>query len=144
MDEPRVEPRDVRCADCADRLTCWTVGPPGNSSPTAAVTTDGGVTWTPQTVPGRPGASAVYGGLADVDCPTTTTCVAVGNDNNVPEEIVNTHDGGTTWIRRSTPVSVPSQPWPSPALRFGHLLGHRGRDAARDERRTPLAHGADR
>jgi photosystem II stability/assembly factor-like uncharacterized protein len=95
---------------CADRLTCWTVGPPGNSSPTAAVTTDGGVTWTPQTVPGRPGASAVYGGLADIDCPTTTTCVAVGNDNNVPEEIVNTHDGGTTWIRRSTPVSVPSQP----------------------------------
>ena len=98
---------------CADGDHCWVVGPSGNTSAgvpiVAAVTTDAGLTWTPQSIPSDEYAGA--GGLTSIACPTTSRCVAVGDDTNALAQIVVTDDGGATWMRRSTPNNLPAAPW---------------------------------
>ncbi|MDA8342693.1 MAG: sialidase family protein, partial [Actinomycetota bacterium] len=56
--------------------------------------TDGGVTWTSQSVPN--GVTQ----LAAVSCPSTTSCVAVGS------AILTSTDGGVTWTSQSVPSGV--------------------------------------
>lgn len=106
-------PAGVSELACADGDHCWVVGPEGNLSlgvPVgAAVTTDAGLTWTPQSLPADEHAGA--GGVTSLSCPTTRRCVAVGDDVSAVSEIVVTDDGGATWVRRSVPDSIPSEAW---------------------------------
>jgi hypothetical protein len=67
----------------------------------AVATTDGGVTWTAQTVP-----SGIFT-LDGVSCASTSDCVAVGDDSSESiGVIVATTDAGTTWTSQTTPSGV--------------------------------------
>ena len=59
------------------------------------VTTDGGTTWTTETLPGAKFAPA---GLS---CATTTDCFALGDTNGLA--VLATTDGGTTWTTETLP-----------------------------------------
>jgi photosystem II stability/assembly factor-like uncharacterized protein len=61
-----------------------------------AVTTDGGGTWTTQSLP--PGTA----GLSGVACPSRSTCYAVGGVNHAVEA---TTDGGATWTSQPLPAN---------------------------------------
>ena len=75
---------------------CWLVG--GYfQHPFIEVTTDDGRTWQPQTVP-----SANFS-LSSVDCPTTDTCYAAGEDNFGDGVVLGTGNGGITWTSQQLP-----------------------------------------
>lgn len=84
---------------CPSTTTCYAVGHNSTSSADILATTDGGATWTNQTVPS---------GVASLDavaCPSPATCYAVGfGGGSYDGVIVATTDGGTTWRSQSTPV----------------------------------------
>jgi len=67
-------------------------------------TTDGGSTWSPQSLPdGNPI-------LSDISCPTTSDCWAVGSDGflEVRAAVLATTDGGSTWNTQNLPDGIES------------------------------------
>jgi len=93
---------------CATTRRCWAVGVPGpnatmpaGDSTVIVATTNGGASWTPQTVAG--GYTPELSGLA---CPTTTDCLAVGSNGSSSGVVVVTHDGGTHWDSATTPTGA--------------------------------------
>jgi len=95
---------------CASTTVCEAAGYTGSLSPGsdgAAIigTTNGGATWTLQTVPTKIGA---YTG--DLECPSSSVCYAAaygysGVYTGFPQAgtILNTTDGGTTWNTQTLP-----------------------------------------
>jgi S-DNA-T family DNA segregation ATPase FtsK/SpoIIIE len=92
--------------DCPTVLRCWAVGSTlgAADAPNGAAiisTTNGGVSWSAQTVP------ASVGYLSGISCSDKRHCAAVGQSSqttNGAGEIVVTSDGGSTW----TPAPVPA------------------------------------
>ena len=93
---------------CADTQRCWAVGVPGpnatmpaGDSTVIVATTNGGATWSPQTVAG--GYTPELSGIA---CPTRTDCLAVGSNGSSSGVVVVTHDGGAHWDSATTPTGA--------------------------------------
>lgn len=85
---------DLAGVACPTARLCEAVG----LGPTAALgTTDGGVTWSAQPIPG-----SMY--MLGVACPSRQTCEAVGQDNNGDVTVFGTVDGGKAWTQQ--PVST--------------------------------------
>ena len=93
---------------CPTVRVCFAVGQtqpvaPLPGHPVIAVTSDGGVTWTSQSVP------AGVDGFQSISCPTPTSCMALGwHSNSVTNQedsvLFVTTDSGTMW----TPQPLPS------------------------------------
>ena len=83
---------------CSSTTDCIAVGSTRTSTTSTGVaysTTDGGSTWTKETLPtGVPQ-------LIAVTCPSTTDCVAVG-----PDLVVTTTDGGASWTLHALTLSA--------------------------------------
>ena len=99
---------ELGAVSCADTRRCWAVGVPGPNATMPAgdstvilATTDGGATWTPQTVVG--GFTPELSGIA---CPTRTDCLAVGSNGLSSGVVVVTHDGGAHWSSATTPTGA--------------------------------------
>lgn len=101
---PNGDVQDISCPSASD---CVAVGEDGtgNGSPAVWTTSNGGSAWTEQTVPNS-GGSQDY--VRWVSCPSTTVCVAVGNDGN-GEDAWSTSDGGTSWSEQPIPNIDPSK-----------------------------------
>jgi photosystem II stability/assembly factor-like uncharacterized protein len=79
---------------CPSKNTCFVTGSANPSQGAITNTTDGGNTWTLQTVPSG------TGNLSGIACPSTSNCYAVGA--TYPGEsgamIIATTDGGAGWL----------------------------------------------
>jgi hypothetical protein len=95
---PNGDVQDISCAPVSD---CVAVGEDGtgNGNPAVWTTSNEGSAWTEQTVPNSGGSNSY---LRWVSCPSTTVCVAVGNDTN-DEDAWSTADGGTSWTEQPIP-----------------------------------------
>lgn len=101
---------DITAASCPTALTCITAGHTysydsgGDSYDAATATTiDGGTSWRRVDVLG---SSRIY----DVDCPTTTTCMAVGFldpsmdvEEGIGPRALRSIDGGRSWATQVLP-----------------------------------------
>jgi photosystem II stability/assembly factor-like uncharacterized protein len=92
-------PRDLFCTVAG---TCLVAGysptSTGHGQGAIVISTDGGLTWAPATVP------ANLGVLQDATCATTTNCLAVGTTSTTVSDVVpatgqelTSTDGGHTW-----------------------------------------------
>jgi photosystem II stability/assembly factor-like uncharacterized protein len=90
---------DVSGISCPSATTCEaTATTPGlGTSGSAFGTTDGGATWSEQTVPTNEGLNAI-------SCLSTTTCLAVGGTSS--GTILSTDDGGATWAEATGPHGI--------------------------------------
>jgi photosystem II stability/assembly factor-like uncharacterized protein len=112
---------DVSCPTSTD---CWAVGfgdsispppvgPSGSSYELALVvaTTDGGRTWSAQTLPSSYSSGddgEIFSGidyLDGVSCPTSTDCWAAGFGSDGIGAVAVTTDGGSTWSNQILPSS---------------------------------------
>ncbi len=87
----------AEAVSCPTASDCVAVGTDATGAPMALVTTNGGATWTQETMP----ASATALGPAFLSCATTSTCIVVGSNGNGTDEVLATADGGTTWTTES-------------------------------------------
>jgi len=95
-------PSDITCATTSD---CWVVGAQVDITQTSVsesgvvlATTDGGTTWTPQSLPIGTGL------LAGVACASSSDCWAAGYDLfSQVGTVVATTDGGATWSAQTLP-----------------------------------------
>ncbi len=98
-----LDPVDVTAGTCPTAATCEIVGNLTSaidvSSPVAARTTNGGVTWMPQVVP------AGVGKLVGLSCATALSCEAAALSDEGTGEMLHTADGGTTWITQAVPAA---------------------------------------
>ncbi len=98
----------LRAVTCATARACWAVGSNVGvgGAPNGAIvvaTTDGGRTWTNQTVP----PTVAY--LTDVACADARRCVAVGQSgtsSSGPGAVIATTDGGTIWTAQVLPPAA--------------------------------------
>jgi len=91
---------------CASAAVCYTVGGtegsgnPSSSTPMAAVSDDGGQTWT-LLGSGLPSPQGYY--LDSISCTSTSNCVAGGSVGEIgPAIALWTTDGGTVWYQSSS------------------------------------------
>jgi len=102
---------------CLSADTCEATGlfyPDGPSSTEGEVlgTTDGGATWTPQGIVGPMAPTPVYKlkahtTLTSISCTSASFCVAVGLSAYHP--VVESTDGGGTWVKQEVPLSIPNR-----------------------------------
>ena len=87
----------VSCVDASSTsFDCWAVAGSG-----VEVSTDGGQTWSSETVP----ASVTY--LNGISCANTSDCWAVGGgQNGTSPVIIATTNGGSGWSTETVPSSV--------------------------------------
>ncbi len=82
-------PTSVSCPSASVCVAVGLTNYDNNEHGSIMTSTNGGVTWTPQTLP------TGVGGLSGVSCASTTSCIAVGGGH-----IIATVDGGVTWIKK--------------------------------------------
>ena len=87
-------PIALSAISCPSASVCFAVGSPGGSSANIVATTNGGSTWTRQTVP--PGVSA----LNAITCPSVRRCFADGTT------VIATTNGGESWTIQTLPKGV--------------------------------------
>ena len=85
---------------CPTVNDCWAVGATSSNSGVVVSTTDGGTTWSTQTLPNTvtkniSGSRIVR--FSSVSCPTTNDCWAVGATSANSGVVVVTTDGGKKW-----------------------------------------------
>jgi photosystem II stability/assembly factor-like uncharacterized protein len=103
LPDPNFDPGTISCPSATD---CWMVGGYANGEiptddDTVLATTDGGVTWTADTLP-----VDVFQTLS-ISCPTTSNCWLTATALDSTTAIYATNDGGTTWnLQTSVPESV--------------------------------------
>jgi photosystem II stability/assembly factor-like uncharacterized protein len=98
----------LAAVSCPDTETCWAVGqdPPSSgadSVPIVLATTDGGATWTTQTLPVQMGP-----GLTGLSCADDQHCVTVGTEvtaGGASPAAFFTADGGRNWEASNAPNS---------------------------------------
>jgi len=98
----------LRAVTCPTARRCWAIGSTlaTATSPVGAAlvaTTDGGATWTVETVP----PTVRY--LSAVACASTRSCSAVGQVGLTgvgPGAVLTTVNGGATWVLQSVPVGT--------------------------------------
>ena len=102
---------------CPSLSDCYAVGDGGGDSETPVpssfifATTDGGTTWTSQTLPtGAPTTWSPTGvaTLYDISCPSTTVCYSVGWNGGSSGLTLGTTDGGATWAILSESTATDS------------------------------------
>ena len=74
----------------------------GVPSPVVFGTTDGGSTWTSESIPSIP----LFDGLNSVSCASATTCVAGGYTGDNSGVTITTTDGGLSWSAGSVPAGI--------------------------------------
>jgi photosystem II stability/assembly factor-like uncharacterized protein len=80
---------------CVDSLRCWAVG-----SDVVSATSDGGESWTSQTLPGSPA-------LIDIACPDAEHCWAIGvGSTGIDAVIFGSPDGGLHWELQSAEPGI--------------------------------------
>lgn len=79
--------RNLMAVSCATASDCWAVGVSVAKAATIVLTTDGGSSWTAETIPAG-------NKLSSLSCPTTSDCLAVGTT------AVATSDGGPAGTTR--------------------------------------------
>lgn len=82
---------DLQGISCPSASVCIAVGQNPNQFGSIITTTDGGSSWSGQTVP--TGIEQRYG----ISCIPTTTCVAVGMTSTSTGAVLTTTSGGGTW-----------------------------------------------
>jgi Bacterial Ig domain len=96
---------------CSSTTRCTAVGSTTTSDPSdpaIVATSDGGATWTAETPPsGFSSPNGFSTSLVSVVCPSTTSCVALGDIVNTSLPIISTSDGGATW---TMPGDIPESP----------------------------------
>jgi hypothetical protein len=91
----------VDSISCVSNLTCEAVGEDSSGSAGAIGTTDGGVTWSVQSLPSGSGQ------LLGVSCTSTSLCEAVGvGSTSGTGNVVGTTNGGATWSTQAIPSGV--------------------------------------
>ena len=98
----------LRAVACASASRCFAVGSTAAtatvpSGPVVMATTNGGRTWTLQSLP--PG----LGYLSGIACATARACTAVGQAGGTgvgPGAVVTTTDGGSTWTSQAVPTGT--------------------------------------
>lgn len=112
---------------CPSATSCVAVGSYNNGS--AMLVTGSGTTWTPATAAPLPGdaQSGASSGLVSVICPSATSCVAVGEYNDIPNTgtssgliLTGPASSGTLWTPTHAPLpanatSLFSGQWPAVA-----------------------------
>ncbi len=101
---------DVACPSPTECIAVGNVG--GGSGFNGAViegTTDGGATWTTQSVPSSV-ASASTTGLQSIACPSPSDCYAGGSSSSLGDFILGTTNGGATWSVQDTPNGYGGMP----------------------------------
>ncbi len=98
---PRPVPTGLSAVSCSSTMACVAVGGPGGAGPangkqafgaTIEATSDGGIVWKGEQAPS---AASTLDGVA---CPSTSTCVAVGQSQRPTTGVaLLTKDGGTVW-----------------------------------------------
>ncbi len=94
---------DLNGISCASATLCEAVGDNDNGFGVVLGTTNGGTTWTSQTV-----LSGV-GSLSGISCVSATTCEAVGDyytGSVYVGVVLDTTNGGTTWTSQTVPSGV--------------------------------------
>lgn len=100
--------QSLRAVTCPTAQRCWAVGSTtptttAPSGPTIVGSTDGGATWTAETVP------ATVGYLSAIACASVRSCTAVGQIGQTgvgPGAVLATADGGATWVLQSVPAGT--------------------------------------
>jgi photosystem II stability/assembly factor-like uncharacterized protein len=92
---------DLLGVSCPSKGVCEAVG---DGDVGVLGTTNGGITWTPQTLP--PSVES----LASVDCRSLAVCEAVGQTADEAGAAVGTTDGGATWVLQRMPGASTSLP----------------------------------
>lgn len=100
-----------------DDRTGWATGSCAGGGPLFAVSHDGGATWAPQPLPGRPGAGS--GGGVTTSLPAFFTARA-GYLVMLADRVTVylTHDGGATWVPSPVPLAASAPP---PTVAFQSL-----------------------
>ena len=76
---------------CPTSRSCFAVGNTDTFTGAVIATTDGGATWTQQTVP----TAILF--LNGVSCASPSDCTAVGSNQNAATAVLSTTNGGTRW-----------------------------------------------
>ena len=84
---------------CADDEHCWAAGFGSGTTAALDATTDGGTTWSTQTVP------AAVTVLAAISCFDDLDCLAVGSAG-ATGAVIATSDGGATWTSEQVPTGA--------------------------------------
>ena len=99
---------DAEYISCPASNTCYVSGTVG-SDPEVYVTTNGGSTWTPESI-----SSSTFTGFFSLECPSATTCYGTGvyiasgsPDEFYPAGVVTTN-GGTAWTPFWTSSTLPA------------------------------------
>ena len=85
---------------CPTASNCFAVGTNRSGAGDILATTDGGTTWTSQSVP-----SGVTG-LSGVACSSADSCFAVGSDSDLGTGVILATTDGSTWSSQSVPPGV--------------------------------------
>ena len=92
----------ITCPSANDCFVVGTEGPQGTDG-VVLLTTDGGLSWTTQTL-----SSSQANSLSDIACTSTSDCLAVGDVGSVSTSaiILATSDGGSTWVGDTIPTGI--------------------------------------
>lgn len=82
---------------CLSLTNCFVVGVDGSDIGTIDTTTNGGSTWTSQTVPS--GTSSLF----SISCVAPSTCYAAGTNTAGAATVIVTSDAGSSWVAQSIP-----------------------------------------
>ena len=113
-DRPIARGDSMSALDCSSELACTAVGTSDTdvndwTSGVAAATSDGGATWTVNSLPAGFGVSYV----SQLSCADATHCAVTGfvaggsGTQNLVGDIATTSNGGRTWIPETMPSDVP-------------------------------------
>jgi hypothetical protein len=91
----------VSSGACPSTSECFVTGTDRSYNAFIDVSTDGGMTWTSQTLPS--GVTPDY--LVSVTCPSISECFVGGNDAS-GGVLLGTSDSGSIWTNETLPVSV--------------------------------------
>ena len=119
-------PVSLRAVSCPTRLVCYVVGSryvglPRGIEGAAYSTSNGGANWNSLPLPVHPaGKNSHIDGVRAISCPSTTTCVAVGQWSSgwFGGYVMATRDGGKKWTFDPVPAGLASLNgvWCSPQL----------------------------
>jgi hypothetical protein len=109
------DPADMPISiSCSSTMSCLAVGRYGTSAPVGVpvgshidpglvlVTTNGGSSWAPGTVPSD------IGDVTEATCPSAAVCLAIGDQGPLPVsgEVLSSIDGGSTWTAFALPSTL--------------------------------------
>jgi photosystem II stability/assembly factor-like uncharacterized protein len=98
---PETGTGDLGGAACLSPSNCFVVGADSTPSGVVSTTTDGGSSWTTETVP----SGTLY--LNSISCVAPSTCYAAGETTAEDATVIVTSDAGSTWTAETLPAGLP-------------------------------------